>query len=1139
MPSTIPFTQSPGSGSGLHYARYVGRVGALAVALGVGFAAASTQGVAHASPSSEAPAPSNTSDSSNSSAAPQNSNGPSEQRLGRKHDLHRAVGLLGAGSRNRDRSTSERQTTGNVDGAAENAKGQDSRVDRDSLSGNIIGHDTRTVSAGSTRRGGQRIPSIRRSSKDAQEDASSRRVVVETTPRRFAPVAAADPGTPRVRERVEAVVRSQVQPSTVRAAVDSRKAPVTLRVSPPAAQTTLSSQRAPDPIAPAPTRSATFVTGVLSALGLAPSITPTRTPAPAPVPFTWAVLGFVRRELEQVQRTFLNRTPVVTSDTIELSEDVDPTVIRPLVNDKDPDRGDTLRIVNVTPPAGADGTLVIDRETGTTLTYTPGLRAQALDDGESLTETFQYTVSDAGSAPHIHGLVGLLTGGGHTSTGSITIVVNGVNDAPTVAGVVAAIDEDADLTGTLPGGSDVDGDALKYVLTGAAPEHGTVSITDTGSYTYVPDLNYNGPDTFSFVVNDGTVDSAPATVAITVRPVNDNPVANADPLSISENAGTSAINVVSNDTDVDGDSLRVTAVAQSTQPTPLGTAALAADGTVTFTPNAAALALNTGQTATDSFTYTVSDGHGGSAVGTVNVTVTGVSNGTAVSTPDGIPVDVEWGTNRDRGIIRYEDGTWAEVDYSDTDGWTVGAGVDYGFDSGEIALDGRTAYAYDLDGSVAVVDLDTAAVDRVTDASGLEYRFGAVTDVAVDSRADAGQVRRVYTVDSAGAVVAIDPDSRTVVGRQETGLREVEFLSAAAADTTATSASPKLAVARGGDTIYVANGGRIAVVKRQTAVAMRVADEGDAAAAANELVYDDSLDITLRDGGQITALETGGDGTLYATVVGTNTSTSGARLVRIAVDAETGVLAERESVVLGAGATSLAISDDLDRAYVGSAADRNVSVVGLRRLDVLDVVNTGIAADVAVAPGRNTILVTNPGARAISLVSEAAVTTDAPISIALTWGSQPQDLDSHLLGATDDGTFHVSYVDRTWRIGDQVGAFLDVDDTNGNGPEVITLNNLSPGTYVYYVDNFSNNNQLIGSGATVTITDRSTGQTLGHFDVPARGLNDDGTERYWSVFTITIDDEGTATISPVTGDPLTSAVPTLPAAPSSGSAVYL
>ena len=73
--------------------------------------------------------------------------------------------------------------------------------------------------------------------------------------------------------------------------------------------------------------------------------------------------------------------------------------------------------------------------------------------------------------------------------------------------------------------TDIDGDALTYaVVTG--PAHGTLSGT-APNLTYTPAANYSGPDSFTFIANDGTTDSNAATVSITVTAVNDLPTANA------------------------------------------------------------------------------------------------------------------------------------------------------------------------------------------------------------------------------------------------------------------------------------------------------------------------------------------------------------------------------------------------------------------------------------------------------------------------------------------------------------------------------------------------------------------------------------------------------------------------------------
>src|SRR5262249_47578790 len=157
---------------------------------------------------------------------------------------------------------------------------------------------------------------------------------------------------------------------------------------------------------------------------------------------------------------------------------------------------------------------------------------------------------------------------------------------------------------------DVDSPTLTFSVV-SGPAHGVVSITDahTGAYTYVPAADYNGADSFTFKASDGALDSNTAVVSLTVTPVNDPPVARSDNAVTAQNPPV-AVNVLANDTDVDGDSLTVTAVSQGAH----GTVTNNGNGTLSYAPA-------TNFTGTDTFTYTVSDGQGGSTTAQVNVTV--------------------------------------------------------------------------------------------------------------------------------------------------------------------------------------------------------------------------------------------------------------------------------------------------------------------------------------------------------------------------------------------------------------------------------------------------------------------------------------------------------------------------------------
>ncbi len=99
------------------------------------------------------------------------------------------------------------------------------------------------------------------------------------------------------------------------------------------------------------------------------------------------------------------------------------------------------------------------------------------------------------------------------------------NFSPVATQLNASLDEDITFTDKLAG-TDIDGNTLTFAKE-TDPSHGTVTVNaTTGAYTYTPAANYNGSDSFTFKVNDGTVDSVAATVSLTVNAVNDAPIQN-------------------------------------------------------------------------------------------------------------------------------------------------------------------------------------------------------------------------------------------------------------------------------------------------------------------------------------------------------------------------------------------------------------------------------------------------------------------------------------------------------------------------------------------------------------------------------------------------------------------------------------
>jgi VCBS repeat-containing protein len=322
--------------------------------------------------------------------------------------------------------------------------------------------------------------------------------------------------------------------------------------------------------------------------------------------------------------TGVNDAPVAVDDAGSTDEDTILNATAPgvLANDTDRDAGDTKTVTavngnssavgsEITLPSGAQLTLRADGS----YAYDPRGAFDSLRDGEMAADTFTYSVSD---------------GTGAVDQGMVTVIVTGVNDAPVAAADAYATNEDVPLTvpaaqGVLANDSDVDGDALTAALV-SGPAHGTLTLSSTGSLTYTPAADFNGTDSFTYKANDGTADSNVATVTVTVRPVNDAPVARPDAYATDEDTPLTmaAPGVLANDTDVDGDALQAVLVAGPSH----GTLALNADGSFTYTPSANA-------NGSDSFTYKVNDGTLDSNVALVTITVNAVQDPpVAVAGPD-------------------------------------------------------------------------------------------------------------------------------------------------------------------------------------------------------------------------------------------------------------------------------------------------------------------------------------------------------------------------------------------------------------------------------------------------------------------------------------------------------------------------
>jgi len=358
-----------------------------------------------------------------------------------------------------------------------------------------------------------------------------------------------------------------------------------------------------------------------------------------------------------------NDTPLAVDDSATVPEDgVDifaaipaPTTGNVLDNDSDADAADTLSVLEINGSSSSVGSSVtlssgasVMLNSDGSYSYSPDGQFESLAAGETATDSFTYTVTD---------------GEGATDTATVTITITGENDAPVAASpslytgvseddgfanignIIASQVTDVDASDNLWMAA-VEGAASNVASTITLASGAEIFVGRNSSFRYNPNGQFESlgagetaTDSFTYTVTDGNGGSDTGVVRIQIEGVNDAPVAADDVDSATENGGAISDNVLTNDTDVESDTLSVTEVngaasSVGTQIT-LGSGALvnlAGNGAYIYNPNGQFESLGAGETATDSFTYTVSDGNGGTDSASVTVTITGANDGpTAVS----------------------------------------------------------------------------------------------------------------------------------------------------------------------------------------------------------------------------------------------------------------------------------------------------------------------------------------------------------------------------------------------------------------------------------------------------------------------------------------------------------------------------
>ncbi len=446
--------------------------------------------------------------------------------------------------------------------------------------------------------------------------------------------------------------------------------------------------------------------------------------------------------------------------------------------------------------------------------------ADALDPGDTITDVFTYTLKDDANK--------------NSSTATLTITVTGVNDDITAVNDTDAVDsgstisrstsdaQELDHDDTDPDADDASGNFTITAIRLGASEgsgtaktlgsaftttYGTVTINADGSYTYVADQNgstnlSNGAtatDSFNYTVQDhDSGDTDVATLVITITGTNNNaPVASDDTGYIVEdgtltvNNGGSAVtgsdsnnnnasgdntgDVLVGDTDEDDDTLTVSAISGGS----VGSAADGTYGQLTIQSNGsyvyvanktAADVLDAGDTATDVFTYTVSDGNDGTDTATITITILGVDDDPAgVNDTGAVNEDKTLTVSTGNGVLSND--TDADDNSSLTvsaiSGGTVGQALIGTY--GTLTLNSNGSYSYvantnGADGLAASATATDTFTYTVSDGAGTTDTATltvTVTGVGPQAVADTGAVNEnaTLTVNSGSGAISNDDDN--------------------------------------------------------------------------------------------------------------------------------------------------------------------------------------------------------------------------------------------------------------------------------------------------------------------------------------------------------------------------------------------
>jgi CshA-type fibril repeat protein len=756
------------------------------------------------------------------------------------------------------------------------------------------------------------------------------------------------------------------------------------------------------------------------------------------------------------------------------------------------DLGTGLTVTGSSAPAHGSATVRPDGS----YSYTPAA-------GFSGTDSFTYTVTD---------------GSGGTDTVTVTVQVAPAAQDDTVqvaAGGTATAGTRAN--GVLGNDS---GTGLT-VASNTSPSHGALTLDKaTGTFTYTPADGYSGPDAFTYTAVDGSGSPSTATVTITVTPTIGADTASTD-------AGTPVtIDVQADDR---GSDLETTIVTGPSH----GTAVVAADGSVEYTPTA-------GASGTDSFTYTVTDGSGATTgAATVTITVRPVATPDTVSTraDEALTIDAASLTGNDRGTgLTVTDATAAGTGTGDGETGAARGTVTLDRATGRVVytpadgFSGTDTFTYTVTdaagrsttGTVTVVVGPRATADTATATAGSTLTVAKGDGVLANDRGT-GLTAAVDQQPAHGTVELAGNGSYTYTPKD--GFSGTDTFTYTATDPAGrTSTGTVTVTVRPGtepDAVTVAAGGSTTVTSGAltgndhgtglTVVSVSGGDHGTA--TRND---DGTITYTPKDGfsGTDTVTYTVTDpsgATNTGTVTVTVTPVAGGGSTSAEADATTTVPAGT-GLLDGAKGTELAVTDHTEPSHGEVTVGEDGSYTykpepGYSGPDGFDYTVTDGSG--GTTTGTVTIVVA-PKAAADTATTSAATPVDVAVTrndsgtkLAVTAVSQPGHGTATITGSTTGGgatgAGSVTYTPADGFSGTDTFTYTVTDPTGGTATATVTVT-VTP-TAVADALRTAANTALTMSGATLTGNDRGTGLTVTAHGRAEHGTVTAGTEPGSLVYT--------------------------------------